>query len=182
MRAWMVGGAMVAATMLVGCSDSTGPTTTADDSDFALVAYGAAGAALEGTMGPQGDRPFDGRTSGPPLPAELALTDEQRAEIAALRNNFRTTHQADLDALKALFQEARAAREAGATREEVRAILAAGRPIVEALRPAVHALHLAILEVLTEEQRAWLAEHRRRLPDGLPARLGGPGRGRPPRP
>jgi Spy/CpxP family protein refolding chaperone len=182
MRAMMVGGAVLAATMLVGCSDTTAPTTAADDTDYALVAFGSAGGALEGTLGPQGDRPYDGRTGGPPLPAELQLTDEQRAEIAALRNDFKTTHQADLDALRAIFEQARAAREAGATREEVRAILATGRPIMEALRPAVHALHLAILAVLTDEQRAWLDANRRRLPDGLPLRLGGPGHGRPPRP
>jgi len=34
-----------------------------------------------------------------------------------------------------------------------------------ALRPHVHELHVAILAVLTDEQRAWLRENRpRRLP------------------
>ncbi len=176
MRVWMAGGLLVAATMLAGCNDATGPTTSADDTDYALVAYGEAGAALEGTLGPQGPRPFDGRTGARQLPVELQLTAEQRAAIEALRADFRADHQAELDALKALFDQARAAREAGATREEVHAILIAGRPIFEALRADVRALHLAILALLTDAQRAWLESHRPRLPGGLPGRLGGGGR------
>jgi Spy/CpxP family protein refolding chaperone len=166
------GAALVAATILIGCSDSTAPTVVTDDTDYALYAFGEDGAALEGTLGPQGDRPYDGRSGGfGRLPLELQLTDEQRAAIVALREAFRTEHQDELDALKAIFEQARAARQAGATREEVRAILETGKPIADGLRAAVRELHEDILNVLTEEQRAWLREHRPHIP-GFPGRRG----------
>jgi Spy/CpxP family protein refolding chaperone len=158
---------LVAALTLGACDDAaTAPTAAVMDDDYALVMFGESGSALEGTMGPQhGPRPFDGRSGIPPLPPELALTDEQKAEILALREAFRAEHEAELEALKAIFEEARAARQAGATRLEVRAILIEGRLIAQALRPAVWELHLAIRDVLTEEQKAWILEHRpRRFP------------------
>lgn len=149
------------------------PTTPGESAlladDYALAMFGEAGTALEGTMGPQeGIRPFDGRSGRPELPEELRLTDEQRAEMLALREAFRTEHADELEALRAIFQEARAARQAGATREEVRAILEEGRPIAQALRPYVFELHLALRAVLTDAQRAWLDAHRpRRFPRPL---------------
>jgi Spy/CpxP family protein refolding chaperone len=180
MRISRWGAALAATTILIGCSESTAPTTvTADESDYALYTFGTDGAALEGTLGNQGPRPFDGRTGGfGRLPGELQLTEEQRAEIAGLREAFRTAHQSELDALKAIFDQARAARESGATREEIRAILETGKPIADALRPAVRQLHEDILNVLTEEQRAWIRAHRPHVP-GFPGRGGGGG---PPRP
>jgi Spy/CpxP family protein refolding chaperone len=90
----------------------------------------------------------------------LQLTAEQRAEIAALRAAFKTANQADLDAMRAVFEQARAAREGGATREEVRAILETGRPIGERLRTNVFALDAAIMNVLTPAQREFLRRNR----------------------
>jgi Spy/CpxP family protein refolding chaperone len=157
----------LAATLVLGACDSgpTEPTATMND-DYALLMFGESGTALENTMGPQpGPRPFDGRSGIPPLPPELALTDEQKAEILALREAFKTAHETEIAALKAIFEQARAARQAGATREEVFAILLQGREIARALRPAVWELHLAVRAVLTDEQRAWILEHRpRRFP------------------
>ena len=154
----------LAATLVLGaCGDSTtGPASTAELSDdYALMMFGEAGSALEGTMGAAGGpRPFDGRSGHPPLPPELALTDEQKAEIAALKAAFAEEHDAEIAALKAIFEAARAAREAGATREEVYAILITGRDIARELRPAVILLWASIWDVLTEEQQAWLREHR----------------------
>ncbi|MBX3174032.1 MAG: hypothetical protein KF709_06435 [Gemmatimonadaceae bacterium] len=159
---------VVATTLMLGACTETPltPAAAAIQNDYALQMFGESGMALEGTMGPQtGDRPFDGRTGRPPLPDSLKLTDEQKAEIEALRLTFRTEWQEELDALKAIFEEARAARADGATREEVHAILVTGRPIAETLRPAVLELHYQILGVLTEAQRAWLFAHRhRRMP------------------
>lgn len=153
--------------MLAACREAPlAPAASAIQDDYALQMFGETGMALEGTMGTQStDRPFDGRTGRPPLPDSLKLTDAQKAEIEALRLAFRTEWQEELDALKAIFQEARAARAGGATHEEIRAILVTGRPIAEALRPAVFELHYQILGVLTEAQRAWLFQHRpRRMP------------------
>jgi Spy/CpxP family protein refolding chaperone len=95
-----------------------------------------------------------------PLPDSLALTDEQIAAMRALREAFRAEHQDELAALRAIFEAARAARLAGATREEVHAILLDARPIVEALRADVQALHEALRAVLTDAQREWLAANR----------------------
>jgi len=154
--------ALAATVALTACElTPTGPTAAELSEDYSLVVFGDAGAALEGMMGPQdGTRPFDGRTGRPQLPDSLRLTTEQLAAIAALREEFRTEHAEELAALKAIFDEARAARRDGATLAEVRAILAEGRPIHEALRPDVQALHEAIRAVFTDAQRAWIAANR----------------------
>ncbi|MSR23055.1 MAG: hypothetical protein EXR92_05875 [Gemmatimonadetes bacterium] len=162
--------ALVAALALgvAACDSSPTESTTAMPADYALALFGDAGPALEATLGPQGPQPFDGRSGGPArLPAELALTSDQKAQITALREAFRDANASTLGKLKAVMERARAAREAGQPREEVRAIRIEARPLVESLRPAVNALHQAIQGVLTAEQRAWLEAHR-------PAREGPP--------
>lgn len=154
--------ALAATVALTACElTPTGPSAAELSEDYALVVFGDAGAALEGMMGPQdGMRPFDGRTGRPQLPDTLRLSTEQLAAIAALREEFRTAHADEIAALKAIFDEARAARRDGATRAEIRAILAEGRVIHEALRPDVQALHEAIRAVFTDAQRAWIAANR----------------------
>lgn len=161
LRRFLVPVLAVAVTVTACDTGVTGVESAAYADDYALVMFGEAGSALEGTMGTQsGPRPFDGRTGRRELPDSLKLTEEQKAEIAALREAFRTEHAAELEALKAIFEEARAARDAGATREEIHAILAQGREIREALREDVRALHEAIRAVLTPEQLAWLEANR----------------------
>lgn len=179
MRRFMLGAVAAAGLVLAACSES--PTQpSGNEDDYSLVMFGQPGSALAGTLGPQGGRPFDGRSGAPRLPDELALSAEQQAEIEALRTSFVAAHQADLDAMRAIFEEARAAREDGATREEVRAILEGGRSIGEGLREDVQALHDAIAEVLTDDQREWLESHRPAPPRGLGGQ-GPNGRGGPPR-
>lgn len=175
MRRWTLVGALGAALTLAACSDDSisGPTISASEDDYALLAFGEYGASLEGTMGEQGTRAFDGRTGNARLPEELRLTDEQKAAIQALREEFRSAHQEDLDALRAIFSEARAARQAGASREEVHAILEQGRPLIQGLRTAVRNLHEAINAILTPEQREYRRRHRPRMPAMI-----GPGPGR----
>lgn len=168
--------ALAATVALTACElTPTGPASAQLNDDYSLVIFGDAGAALEGTMGPQdGPRPFDGRSLRQPLPDSLALSTTQVAAITALREAFKTEHAADLAALKDIFAEARAARQDGATQEEVRAILAEGRPIHEALRPDVIALHEAIRAVFTDAQRAWLAANRPLRPRPMGPRPIGP--------
>jgi Spy/CpxP family protein refolding chaperone len=162
----LIAPALAATLVLAACESSTAPAATTSEDDFALVMFGEAGTSLENTMGPQaGDRPFDGRSAFPPLPDSLRLTQAQRDSITALRTRFRTANQSTLDSMKAIFEAAKTARQGGATREEVRAILVTGRPLAEALRPKVIILHLAIRAVLTDAQRAWLEANRpRRFP------------------
>ncbi len=161
---------MLAATLALGaCDENPVEPTGPQADDYALLMFGEAGAALEGAMGPQdAARPFDGRSILARLPDSLALTDEQIAELEALRAEFRAEHQAQIDALRAIFEEARDAREAGASREEVRAILMEGRDIAMALRFPIWQLHEALRAVLTEEQRFWLDTHRPRVRPFVP--------------
>lgn len=156
--------ALAASLLLAACDQSpTGAPAASETDDYALVVFGEAGSALEGTMGraPRGG-PFDGSTAFHRLPADLALSAEQIAAIQALREAFRTAHADEILALRTIFEAARAAREAGATREEVHAILMEGRAAAVALRPYVHALRVAIRAELTDAQRAWLDANRRR--------------------
>ena len=88
---------------------------------------------------------------GPPR-----LTEEQIAQIRALTQAFHTAIADEIAAIKAAHQEARAAKQAGASAEEIRAILATVKDEMEAVRQAEHRLEQAILDVLTPDQRrAW---------------------------
>ena len=171
-----------AATLLLGACDllPTGNDQVALAEDYALVMFGEPGASLEGTLGPQAPQhATDGRSGRAPLPDSLALTQAQKDSIDVLKAAFKAANAESLAQLKAIFDEAKAARQAGKTRDEVHAILATARPIRDALKPAVEALHAAIRAVFTPAQRAWLEANRPPMPGGL-----GPiGRGhRPPPP
>ncbi len=160
--------AVAAAVALAACAKDrpTEPQAGINQDDYALVMFGQAGASLQGTLGPQGTA-YDGRSGFPTFPDSLKLTDAQKAAIDALHAAFRTTHQAQLDSLRTFFEQARAAHRAGATRAQIRAILVQARPIAQELRAAVEALHQAVLAVLTDAQRAWLAAHRPAAPPGV---------------
>lgn len=167
--------ALAATLLLAACDQSPTEVPEVAADDYALLMFGEAGSALEGTMGAgPTDRPFDGSSAFHRLPERLRLSEEQIAAIRALREAFKTEHQAEIDELRAIFQSARAARDAGATREEVREILEQGRAIAMALRPDVIALHLAIWDLLTDAQRFWLRMHHRM--HHLPSPIAGGGR------
>jgi len=83
-----------------------------------------------------------------------ALTDAQKAQIEALEKSFREDNKADLDAMRAIMEEARAAIQAGKSREEVAAIIARGATIARRLAEARSELRQDIAAVLTPEQRA----------------------------
>lgn len=114
---------------------------------MAELAYGAT------SVGDPGDR-FMERLAK--LPPELALSAAQAAQIDALIAAFLTATAADRAALAAIMEQAIAAREAGATREEVRAIFATGAELRTRLRDAERALRADVLAVLTPAQRAAL--------------------------
>lgn len=82
------------------------------------------------------------------------LTDAQKAQIRALETAFQTANKADLDAVKAIIDQARAAAAAGKTKAEVEAIMATARPLMEKLDAARRALQAQISGVLTPEQKA----------------------------
>src|SRR5204862_454715 len=107
---------------------------------------------------------------GAQFPDGLNLTTEQKAAIEALHAAFRTATQADMDALRAIEAQARAAKQAGKSNDDVHAILATGAPILARLNTAFAALQTAISAIYTAEQRAWIEAHRPRPcgPDGPP--------------
>jgi Spy/CpxP family protein refolding chaperone len=78
-----------------------------------------------------------------------ALTDAQKAQIAALERAFVENNKADLDAVKAAFESAR-----GKTREEAQQILEATAAARARLEAARKALRESIVAIFTAEQRA----------------------------
>ena len=82
------------------------------------------------------------------------LTVDQKTQISALVAGYEISNKADLDAIKAALEKARAAQKSGATRAEIKAILDAVRPAMERLAAAQAALQQAIDALLTPEQRA----------------------------
>lgn len=91
------------------------------------------------------------------LPDDLKLTSAQETQIKALIAAFIESTRADHEALAAIMQQARAAAQAGASREEIHAILEQGLPIRQRLHAAETQLRADIYSVLTAEQKAWLA-------------------------
>jgi Spy/CpxP family protein refolding chaperone len=102
-------------------------------------------------------------------PEALRLTDEQKAAIRRLNEQFTQTNRADFRTLHELTREAMQARRDGASPDAVRAILERGRPVRERLATAMRDLERAVAAVLTDAQRAWLRDNHRRLGAGLPA-------------
>jgi len=84
------------------------------------------------------------------------LTEEQIAQIRALQQAFKDDMADEIAAIKAAHEAARAAHAAGATREEIAAILAGVQDELAALRAAERKLMEDIDAILTPEQReAW---------------------------
>lgn len=153
-----------AAAILAACDRGpTEPTLTAqlDLVDPYVLTFNASdglpGLPFHGP-GP-GSRP-DARGPGAPFPDSLKLTDAQHTAIQALRDAFDAAHKADLDALKAIHDQARAAMQAGKTHAEVRAILETAKPVLERLHAAFDALHASIYALLTPAQKAWIDAHK----------------------
>lgn len=138
------------AVLAAGCAgESTGPAPF--DEPLALVPEFAESMAAEVDAAGIGGAGF---------PDELRLTAEQKAAIAALHEAFKAAIAADVEALRAIEAEARAARQAGKSREEIRAILAPAIPILARIHAAYEELRADIWAVYTPEQRAWIESHR----------------------
>ena len=82
------------------------------------------------------------------------LSDAQKAQIRALETTFRQNNQADLNLVKAAFEEANAAAKAGASRDDIAKILARVAPAILRLEAARKGLQQQLLGVLTPEQKA----------------------------
>lgn len=81
------------------------------------------------------------------------LTAEQTRQIAALKAAFAESVQGHLATIKAVHEEARAAVQAGASREQVAAILRKADAAMDAIKQAERRLAASILALLTPEQK-----------------------------
>jgi Spy/CpxP family protein refolding chaperone len=88
------------------------------------------------------------------LDAANVLTEAQKAQITALSNAYKTANAADLAAVQAARDSARAVRRSGGTKTEADAILATVAAAMTRLQAAGEALRTAIDAVLTPAQRA----------------------------
>ena len=109
-----------------------------------------------------------------------SLTDAQKGQVRSLSDAFVKAHAAQLDSLKTIAEAARAAREAGKTPDEVRAIMEQGKPIADALAPAQKEFRETVVTYLTPAQLA--AGCIPPAPGGMGpgGRRGGPPPGKPP--
>ena len=96
------------------------------------------------------------------LPANLALTDVQKTQIGALMTAYRSSHQEDLQTMAAVGKQMRAARQSGQTMsvDQRRAMFAQTAPVRQRLMAANKQLSADIQNVLTLDQKTWLAAHR----------------------
>ena len=94
---------------------------------------------------------------GSEFPDSLKLSAEQKAQITALHDAYKTANKADFDALKAIEAELKDARKAGKPRADLDAILRKAEPIVARLRAAFAKLQVEIKKVYTAAQLAWIA-------------------------
>lgn len=99
------------------------------------------------------------------------LTQDQVDRIRALRAAFVEAVAADMALIKQAHESAQAARRAGASRQEIEAILATAVPAMERVRAAERKLMEDILAVLTPEQRErWCVIRQQVAPPGPPRR------------
>jgi hypothetical protein len=93
------------------------------------------------------------------FPDSLKLTTAQSASISSLRSAFETANKADLLSLKAIYEQATAAKKAGKPAADVLALLALAKPILARMAARFETLKAAIAAVRTPAQRAWSAAH-----------------------
>ncbi len=142
--------ALAAIAFLAACGtseDPTAPQALQQQESVDLVQQ------LDVTHGAAIDRAGIG---GAELPDSIRLTDEQKAQIDALHEAYRTASAADMAALKAIEAEVRVAIKAGKSRDEVRALMARAAPIMARLHAAFAKLQADIWAVYTPAQQAWI--------------------------
>jgi Spy/CpxP family protein refolding chaperone len=83
----------------------------------------------------------------------LQLTDDQVKAIRDLEQRFYAAVKPDLDLIRSIVEEARKAKEAGKSREEIAAILARAVEPQRRVADAERKLQAAILAALTPDQR-----------------------------
>ncbi len=90
------------------------------------------------------------------LPGNLALTDQQKQTIKGYVQAFGQATKSDRQALAALLKQARDARQAGQTPDQVKAILQQGAGNRQNIQAAAAQLKQQVAGVLTSDQQAWI--------------------------
>jgi Spy/CpxP family protein refolding chaperone len=119
------------------------------------AAEAALRAAIEAILTPEQKAWLDAHKPARCDPSKFPpLTDAQKAQIRSLEQAFQAANKADLDAVKAVLEQARAAAQAGKSKAEVEAIIATAKPAMDRLNAARAALKSQIQAILTPEQKA----------------------------
>lgn len=84
----------------------------------------------------------------------IPLTDAQKTQIRALEAAFEQSNKADIDLVKAAYDEIKEAMKAGKSRDDIAKILERVNPSIMRLASGRAALRAQIIAVLTPEQRA----------------------------
>jgi Spy/CpxP family protein refolding chaperone len=120
---------------------------------LAALALAISAPAAWAQRGPGGP----GRMGGPNAACRQgpdSLSDTQKAQVRTLGDAFIAAHKVQLDSLRAIMEAARAARQAGETQDQIRAIMDQGMAINEELAPARKDYHEAVVKLLTAQQVA----------------------------
>jgi Spy/CpxP family protein refolding chaperone len=145
---------VLAGGMLAGCGKEPTGLASPTPQPGVTPAGGAAGEVGAFGMGGMAGRPGAGLLRR--LPPNLALTAAQKQSIAGYVKSFAEATKSDRQALVALLKQARDARQGGASKDQVKAILEQGKAIRQRIQPARQQLRQQIEGVLTAEQKAWL--------------------------
>jgi hypothetical protein len=122
--------------ILAACSDGVTAPTQSLEAELEEVVFDVSASPNDvAAAAERRDRPRG------PLPPVRRLTEEQKQCIQDAIETFREANKATLDALQAIHQQAREAKGAGASREEVARILQQAQPLLERLREAHQGLH-----------------------------------------
>lgn len=138
-------------------------TAAIDSIDSAILTFNATYGLPDGPLMGAGAGNLGGMsnaTAGAAFPAELRLSDAQKAAIKALREAFATARKADIAKLGALHKAARAAYDAGKRGKDLQPYIDAAKATRTTLKAALDALHTAIWNVLTPAQQAWVSAHK----------------------
>jgi Spy/CpxP family protein refolding chaperone len=88
----------------------------------------------------------------------LDLTDEQKSAIEKLHEDFKAEHADEFAAMETLHEKMRALKESGADRDDFTALREEKKALHENMRADHEALRARMMEILTDEQKAKLAE------------------------
>jgi Spy/CpxP family protein refolding chaperone len=81
-----------------------------------------------------------------------SLTDAQKEQVHTLTTTFTSAHAAQLDSVRAIMEQARTARQSGASQDAIRTIMESQRAIDEELAPARKQFTQDVRALLTPEQ------------------------------